>query len=368
MAIIFTPDLLSRAASSPPHGAPLLHRWARGEDDCAHAWRNQLERVAAAVPEDKRPVVLGQLLAKAAPDDQVRSTVGVVMLAKTFEDLGWQVVHEPEVDGKTPDLALSRGEATFFVEVRRIAERTGGLSRSALARVRDAVEGSDLPVSISVRSASVNGQASLRPFLRHVEDQAENGDEASDGHYFRDEGVSIGFDIVPSLPSLGPHVVSWNAGALYGGQHDRIRAAIDEKVSKYRFPHLVALDLYDPIDAFSDTEEVWLGSEGVRVTPGAAETIPCRVNDGILVRQDKQGHRVRDRLQGVLAFSLFAHESGERAVRARVFENPALGTPVDLAGFAPMPRLLVVERLADRATVSWLPSELADRQSWAHRP
>lgn len=91
--------------------------------------RAQLERAAALVPEDKRAKVLGPLFA--ASDDQLRVAVGVLLLAKTLNDLGWSVEFEPEIAEGTPDPHVSKPDAEYLVELAPIS-RTQFLGRVGL--------------------------------------------------------------------------------------------------------------------------------------------------------------------------------------------------------------------------------------------
>jgi len=77
----------------------------------------------AVVPEEKRARALGPLRAKAAPDDQVRGALDVLLLAKILSGAGWQVEYEPEEAGGTPDLRINKDCVEFLVEVRAVVGR-----------------------------------------------------------------------------------------------------------------------------------------------------------------------------------------------------------------------------------------------------
>src|SRR3954470_8813343 len=88
---VFVRDLIEHAARGVEALSPLLVQWA-GQG--GERIREQIERAAALVPELRRLRVLGPLTLKSI-DDQVRTTVGMLRLAKTLSDLGWYVEHEP---------------------------------------------------------------------------------------------------------------------------------------------------------------------------------------------------------------------------------------------------------------------------------
>ncbi|HEX7481489.1 MAG TPA: hypothetical protein VF331_27040, partial [Polyangiales bacterium] len=138
--IIFPLEFAQRPSAASAHAAPLLQRMAMSPDGRGNAFRDQLERAAQLVPNDKRTRVLGPLLKAAASDDQVRSLIGVLLLAKMLSDHGWSVEFEPDVDGKTPDLGVVKGVSTFIIEARRIASPLQSPEDAAVARIRDALE------------------------------------------------------------------------------------------------------------------------------------------------------------------------------------------------------------------------------------
>jgi hypothetical protein len=360
--IVFTDELMNDAASAPRHAAALRTRWAARAGERAEAVRSQIERAAAWVPVDQRPRVLGPLLSKSAPDDQVRACLGSLLLGKSLSDLGWGVQLEPTVDGVTPDLLIRKGAEEFLVEVRRIPPRERPENERALARVRDSLDDLRTHTPISLRAVSVDGQASLAGFRAHVDALLAEPHVPKGPQTFQEQGVFVAFDVHKRYPEPMPGVIGLPNRVYHGNQHAEVRAALDEKLRKYKVPIIIALDFFDWFDPFRVVEEVLLGTEVMRIpidmngSGAAGEPYAARAEDSILIQRDSTGRRARGRLQAVLAFSLLVEqETGEYELRARAFCNPAAELPPPLREFAPMPRLVVVDetpterRLAYRA-------------------
>jgi hypothetical protein len=98
---------MAAARARPKERRSLIHRWATFEGETREAARSQLEQAAMLVPEEKRSRVLGPL--HSDDDKQAMVAVGVVLLGKLLSDQGWQVEHEPEIAGQTPDLRIRKG-------------------------------------------------------------------------------------------------------------------------------------------------------------------------------------------------------------------------------------------------------------------
>lgn len=349
--LIFHRTLLDAAAGAPRYRAPLLLRWAAQRGTRGSMLRRQLERAAKQVPEAQRRRVLGFLLSASASDDQVRTTVGVLLLAKTFCDLGWSVQYEPETAGGTPDLRITKGDARFVVEARRIPAADRQPSDRAVARIRDALAGLQTRTPISIRTATVDEQASLRPFVRYLKDLLNSGAEKRRGHTFHERGVLVGFDIGGPFPRPMNAVMGWSGRVLHGRQRAEVRTALDEKLRKYKVPLVVALDFFDFLDPFETVEEELFGSEVTHVPidlgDGRATRQPYagRTADSMLLRTASEGERARNRLQAVLAFALLPTEEGPYELRARVYANPI--APLPLKEFAPIPRLVVIGEHGD---------------------
>jgi hypothetical protein len=156
--IIFTEELLSAKSSN----RSILHEWAR-----TPAFRSQIERVATLVPDDKRKRVLGPLSAtSSSSSDQVMTVVNSLLLAQTLIDLGWTVEFEPEEANGTPDFLISKGKATYIVEIRRVAKREIKPLEKAIERIRNALVNIKTHTPIHILAANVGGEVSLKPFVK----------------------------------------------------------------------------------------------------------------------------------------------------------------------------------------------------------
>jgi len=233
--IIFTDELLQTAARSPRHQAPLLHQWVNLSGERGEVLREQIERAASRVPEGKRPQVLGPLLAKSSSDDQIAATVGSLLLAKTLTNLGWVVEFEPEEAGGTPDFRIRKGEKTYVVEVRRVEERKIDSLETAVARIRDALVGIKTRTPISIRSASVGGGASLKPFVRNLKTLLDTGPPPG-RHSYHEGEVYVRYDVINPFEEPINVVAGWSGGRSTGDQNEEVRKHINEKLGKYKIP------------------------------------------------------------------------------------------------------------------------------------
>jgi hypothetical protein len=69
-----------------------------------------------------------------------------------------------------------------------------------------------------------------------------------------------------------PIIFGWSEGFTHGDDRTKVRAAIQEKLGKYKLPLVVALDLFNPMSPFETTEHVVLGA--------IAFSVPLRLEGG----------------------------------------------------------------------------------------
>jgi hypothetical protein len=376
--LIFTPDLLRLLKPEREHSSPLLHRLALIEGPEGEAIREQIERAARVVPESKRQRVLGPIRGKKSSDDQVQDALGTLLLAKTLEDLGWQVEHEPEEAGGTPDLRIRKADAVYLVEVRSVAGPLRDAFSTDISRLRDALRGIKSTTPITIRCARLGGQSSLKPFVRHLKDllTAPKSDKV---HVFTQNDVYVEFRIHEKLEYEVDVLHGWIGMTSHGQGLDDIRAAIHEKLERYKVPIIVALDLRNLPWSFRAVEEVALGQVTVSVPlePDEGDAIESlrvsRANDSLFAAPGSDGARARTRLQALLPFRLHSADSRLYAVHARVIANPALDPSNQLDEFDPIPRLIVTEEREEGRLMNYMvggtrvpdTSELAD---WRHIP
>lgn len=377
--IIFTAGLLAAAAMAPKHAAPLLLRWAAQAEDCGGPRRReQIERAAAMVPIDQRPRVLGQLLGKSASDDQVRAALGSLLLGKMLTDLGWHLEFEPDLAGGTPDFRITKGDQSFFVELRRVASPPRQPSDATIAAIRDALANLETHTPITVRSAHVSGRASLKPFVRHLKTLLAGNPEPG-RHTFHEGEVLVVFNIGERWTEAMPAFFGWSGAFTYGGQHAEVREHLNAKLSKYKIPLIVALDFVDPLEPFRTVEETLLGRPVMRIpvdlSGGGAVGEPerGRADDGIIFGGSSDSERARSRLQAVLPFCLRTADDGSFAVQARALANPGMAMPLSLEAFAPIPRLVVTDESKGVRTMDYLDAkgmrfDVKALASWQHVP
>lgn len=344
--VIFTPALLAAAQQSPRHNAPLLHQWARWSGRQGATLRRQIERAAATVPSDRRGRVLGQILSRSSSDDQVRAAIEVLLLAKMLDDQGWAVEFEPEEGRYTPDLRITKGDAVFVIEATRVAAQATSPSQSDLNRIADALAGITTLTPITITNISLNGSASLKPFRRHIRELLA-GSPCPGPHHFHQGDVFVGFDVEPELSEPHSAYAGCNYNPIHGGQLNEVRARLNEKLAKYKFPLVVALHFFDTPNPFKAVEEVLFGRQVIQASVDVVgrklgKPRAGRAADGLLSHRGDEGKRARARLQAVLAFTV-SHERNGLSIRARVITNPASTAPLKLTEFVPIPRLVVVE-------------------------
>lgn len=342
---IFTDELLAAARAMPEERRSLIQRWAIFEGASRDAVRRQLEEAAGLVPEVQRSRVLGQLYSE--DHLQVMATTGGLLLAKVLRDHGWIVEYEPEVSGTTPDLRIRKGSAEFVVEVRRIV---GDLRLPpAYERLRASLR--DIPTKTPAHFTmiEVGGGASLnrfREFLLQVLRERRSGPQE-----FREPGVRICFEL-----HLTPRETETEVFFSYGRREmitlddrPKVRAALDEKLKRYRFPLIVALQGIDDGDLFRAAEDVMYGSivatfpisraSGEPLPPAHVERLP----DSAVLRRNSDGDRVRARLEALLPFTLQIASGRGFMLRARVLGNPGRPEVPGLREFLPIRSVLPVD-------------------------
>lgn len=343
--LIFTDDLISAARARPEERRSLIQRWSLFEGPARDAARRQLEDAAILVPEPQRSRVLGPLFSESHM--QATTTTGSLLLAKVLRDQQWVVEYEPEISAATPDLRIRKGRAEFVVEIRHVA---GDLALPpALDRVRASLQ--DIRTNTPARFTvlEVDGGASLKPF-RHFLMQALRKPR-SGPHEYRASGVHIRFtlDLSPRETLTGVFFSYGREDMISLDERPKVRAALDEKLKKYRFPLIVALQGIDDGDLFRAAEDVMYGSvvcifpishaKGDPPTPARVERLP----DSAVLRSNSDGDRVRARLEALLPFTLQIASGRGFMLRARVLGNPARPEAPGLREFLPIPSVLPVD-------------------------
>ncbi len=337
MALLFTPEVMSSAASSKrPETLGWLARWAREPREFGPRVREQLERLGSLVPELQRGAVLGPILSASSPEARVRDAVGVLMLAHTLRATGWSVEFNPEVDGLTPDLLVRKQTAEFLVEVRRV---TGLLARetshdTAYRKIEHALGTRVTRTPIYLVRADIDGQASLKRFVNELMELLDGGIASIEGERtIAYDGVSVTFEVMDRLEFDCPVLGGGLQRFAMGNEADLVPPAVEEKVHKYKTPLIVALDLVGLGDGFNAVHDAIAGARVFRIpidlSHGGAVGGPTlgRLDDSRL------GH---ERLLGVLAFEWRLGGSWLHVVEPRLF--PTIGVDVDgFRDFAPIP-------------------------------
>lgn len=321
----------------------MLHKWATATGRTADAIRDQLEAAAELVPEHQRARILGQL--RSDQDDQAWGAAAVILLGLTLSNLGWSVQHEPVIDGNTPDLAIKKDNAEFVVEVRQVIGWTRDPDQRTYHFVKKALDGVTTTRPLHFTAAHVSPNVSLKRFRRHVEEIVSNP-AVKGRQVFSDDGVLIAFIVGDDIGSKIPAFTGYVGQPMAGDDHDSVRAAIDEKLKKYKYPLIIALDMVDCIYPFMTVEEVLYGRNVIKIPINMATGGPAgeptwgRAADGIVVRRDRDAARARERLHAVLPLTCPLGDEGFR-VSARLFANPYSSEVAGLRGFKPIPRFLV---------------------------
>lgn len=377
--LIFTPEITGNTQSFKL-ASPLMRRLANLPGPEGNAVRAQIERAARIVPEAQHDRVFGQLRSLSASEDQARSSIGLLLFAKTMSDLGWTVEHEPEFSGDTPDLRISRNDRTYIVEVVRVTRSRPANEEAAILRVRDALAACLTNTPIQLNTVHVSGGASLKPFVRHIQKVLScpppKGIQA-----FHNGDVHITYEVHPPLSSgiKVPAIAFLPGRVLHGGGQELIRDKLNEKLSRYKFPIVVALDFFDLSLSFSAVKDVLLGDRVITYdfspTDGLiGEGRPGRSDSGLLMDPGHNGVRARSRLVGALPFRLCGSApDGSWEVAVQLIANPAYEPLHDFAEFAPIPRF-VAQRDSEGRTFLEHRAETeaagpgGRRQDWRHHP
>jgi hypothetical protein len=379
--LIFTPELLAKCPKDPKRAVPLLHRLATLEGRGGEAIRAQIERAAASVPEQQRPRVLGALLRnKSSSDDQVRATIGSLLLAKTLEDMGWSVEHEPEEAEGTPDLRIQKDGRQYLVEIRRVIDNRRKEDEMGLLRVRDALRHIETNTPLMLHSVKVSGSASLKRFVKHIE-RALSGPRPTGLQEFSEKDVLICYEVCPPL-SDGLKVLAASylpMEIIHGFPTDDIRKAINEKLGKYKVPLIVALDLVDSYLSFDAVESVLFGERAFTFDFDpeqglVGEPRPGRTSSGLLVKRGADSDRARNRLLAALPFRLKVTDPDNPfQLHACLLANPAQEPPHDFKEFAPFPRLVVTSETAEGLLLQYRGEDdglltSTEAAQWNHHP
>lgn len=337
---IFTEELLAAARAQPEAKRRLIHRWATFSGPGREEARCQLDAAADLVPPGQRPRVLRPLYS--SDDKQVFAAAGVLLLAKVLHDQSWAVEFEPKVFGVTPDLRIRKREATFLVEARHV-EGDLGLP-PAYQRLQAELRGMRTRTPASFSRMEVDGRASLKgfkAFLRLALDEERAGSQLH-----QESGVLIQFELhLPPLESETEVFFAYSGEGCWFDDRPAVEAALDEKLKKYPFPLVVALQGIHTGDLFSAAEDALFGTVVYEIPISHKSGGPAgparmaRKPDAVVARKNADGDRVRSRLEALLPFEVRVTDNGF-AVQARVLANPAKQEVAGLREFCPIPSLL----------------------------
>ncbi|MFT3916558.1 MAG: BsuBI/PstI family type II restriction endonuclease [Anaeromyxobacteraceae bacterium] len=336
--LIFSAEQVARARARPEARRSLLDRWALVEGDAFDLGRIQLEEAALLVPERLRPRLLGPLRADDAK--QSMAALGMLLLAKTLHGHGWEVEFEPEIDGLTPDLRLRKGPVCFIVEVRHVAGPLGVPDGHQRLRAELRSVRARTPAQFS--TISIDGRKSLKGFFKFLKDKILAGDPGP--HVYQEPGILIRFKLLPAFDEeVGVFFAYSPAMAISIDDAPAVRAALNEKLTKYRFSHIIALQGIDTGGLFRAVDQVLFGTEVFVVPIGperpADEVRIDRRPDAAVWKPDADGARMRQRLDAVLPFEVGMGERGFH-IQARVMANPARPHVTGLDSFRPIPALV----------------------------
>jgi len=378
--LIFTPELLAKCPKEPILAVSFLYRLAVLEGREGEAIRAQIERAAALVPAPQRPRVLGSLLRTSSSDDQVRTTIGGLLLAKALADLGWMVAHEPEEANGTPDLRIQKDGRQYLVEIRRVIDNRQKVDEMGLLRVRDALRHIQTNTPLVLHSVQVSGSASLKRFVEQVESVLA-GSRPTGRQVFNEKGVLIHYEVRPPLEGgLEVPAASYlPTRVIYGSATDDIQKAIGEKLGRYKVPLIVALDLVDRHISFDTVEDVLFGARAVTFDFDPEQGIvgeprPGRTASGLLAKRGQDGDRARARLLAALPFRLTSTgPDSTYQLHACMLANPAQESPYDFKEFTPMPRLVVTRETTEGRLLQYRgegESIMTSKEAaqWTHHP
>ncbi len=345
--LLFTDDVTGRIDPRRRNTASLLVRWAQSDGPAASCVRAQLEAAAALTPEAQRERLLRPITARSSPDAQVRDATGVLLLAAALSGTGWAVEYEPEIDGLTPDLRITKNECTFVVEVRRVTGKLASVRQNdAFDRLQDAVL--ELPLTetpVFIESASVAGGASLKRFVKELQGIVTTANTGV--HHIAYEGVSVTVRKREPLGMAFPVIIGGMTRIAFGSEAPAVRDAVHKKLASYKYPLIVALDLVELSDAFRTAREALVGTEIFRVPVSNGPLVDNekpsidRLLDGVTQGGDRDAVRARERLVAIVPFQWGHATEGRLSLQAQLLANPHSSTTHDFAEFAPLPRLVV---------------------------
>jgi hypothetical protein len=370
--LIFTPERIKRAQRlGRTYTGSIIDRLIVDRDKSAAGVRAQLERIAARVPTAQRARVLGQLDSRSAD-----GTIDQLLLGATLQDLGWEVEHEPLIDGRTPDFLVRKKAAEFVIEVARVERK--GTFEACIARIREAFEPYRTSRPISIDEAEVDGTASLKGLIQHVLALSDAPPSLTEGE-FREPGVFVAYEVFQKQSEPKRLLWAWPS-VEWENYADAIRARIRAKSKAYKRPLIVAVDLAGIADAFEDARLALYGSLAFSVPvwtgdlPRPAEAAAASIRhlpDGPLNAPGSEGRRARERLLGVLPF--------ERGLREdHFFINAALlgtfqTTREQLAPFQPIPYCVPTSSDESGVRMAWFgeggkPLEDPEWMRWTWTP
>ena len=293
-------------------------------------------------------------------------------------DHGWTVEFEPAIGAQTPDLLIRKGSVENIVEIRRVVGRAAEDSRSRLM-VQRVLEDIRTATPLNIEQLQVDGGASLKPLVAHVKAVLADRSKPTGPQIFTSPGVFVAYEVSapgdsdePTLPA----VFGWPIRIIHGGDEDRVKTAISEKLRVYKQPIVVALDLAGVMNGFDDVIDAFYGERKIHVPIDSGDGAPNRpaylgpMQDGMLVGRHRNAARARERLLALLPFVWGMSPSNYADgfdVLARVLANPAIEPPSMLDEFAPIPRFVVASREgAGHAMMQWVPP--VDPKGWRHVP
>ena len=254
---------------------------------------------------------------------------------------------------------ISKASEQFIVEVRRVTGAGHGWDKTG--PLKQALAGIQTRTPIMITGYYWDSRTSFKGFERHLRAQLAEPplDEAQS---FSQDGLSVEYKFIKDLGIEVP-VISSSMTTLSGqGERDAVRSAIDQKLSKYKLPLIVALDLAGVLGSFMTVEDVVLGElrlllQVPRTATELAQAEPPRQvrGPGLFHGDSHSAVRARSRLHGVLAFETVFDPNGRGlAVRPGFFANPSPPEARSFDSFAPIPRLVVTKREPGRSSLEWI--------------
>ena len=235
------------------------------------ALRAQLRRLVAIVPSDKRARVLGQILGEKKLEGQTRDAVHSLLLAKTLTDMAGP-------------LSLSR--SCPKADPRLPIEKCGGeiLRGGPPCYRQGGTDGQDWSVEVGPGRGSTrtpirivgfgwDGRTSFKGLKSYLLNQLRGAVRPEGPQSFSKGGFSISYEFIEHPLDREVPAVFSTSTTFHGGERDQVHEAINDKLSKYKLPLIVALDLAGVLSPFETVEEVLLGEVQLllRVPTTAAE-------------------------------------------------------------------------------------------------